>query len=264
MLKGSCIQSTRSCDPGPSISLIKEAIQAGRKFKMISVDDFPDDGIVVAVQGIGGGGPWEYVIERTKSQGLDVLSQSKRNNMVVDLLSEFVGKEVTAIIRSEAAEATATALLVAAERDIPILDAGITGRAVPEVQQSIPWISGIASIPTAIVTPWGDEIIIKNAIDEYRVEDLSRAIAVASGGDAVITMTPMNCEQIKYAGLKNNLSDQQIHYVEYDVYTLQGKDFSNLYNHKSVPSMFLLNQNGEVIQQWNRIPELVQILKYIK
>ena len=74
MLKGSCIQSTRSCNPGPSISLIKEAIQAGRKFKMISVDDFPDDGIVVAVQGIGGGGPWEYVIERTKSQGLDAVS----------------------------------------------------------------------------------------------------------------------------------------------------------------------------------------------
>ena len=207
MLRGSCIQSTRSCDPDPSISLIKEAIKSGKKFKMISVDDFPDDGIVVAVQGIGGGGPWEYVIERTNSQGLDVLSESKRNNLVVDLLSEFLGKEVTAIIRSEAAEATATALLVAAERNIPILDAGITGRAVPEVQQSIPWISGIASIPTAIVTPWGDEIIIKHAIDEYRVEDISRAIAVASAGDAVITMTPMNGKQIKYAALKNNLSD---------------------------------------------------------
>ena len=207
MLRGSCIQSTRSCDPDPSISLIKEAIKSGKKFKMISVDDFPDDGIVVAVQGIGGGGPWEYVIERTNSQGLDVLSESKRNNLVVDLLSEFLGKKVTAIIRSEAAEATATALLVAAERNIPILDAGITGRAVPEVQQSIPWISGIASIPTAIVTPWGDEIIIKHAIDEYRVEDISRAIAVASAGDAVITMTPMNGKQIKYAALKNNLSD---------------------------------------------------------
>ena len=207
MLRGSCIQSTRSCDPDPSISLIKEAIKSGKKFKMISVDDFPDDGIVVAVQGIGGGGPWEYVIERTNSQGLDVLSESKRNNLVVDILSEFLGKEVTAIIRSEAAEATATALLVAAERNIPILDAGITGRAVPEVQQSIPWISGIASIPTAIVTPWGDEIIIKHAIDEYRVEDISRAIAVASAGDAVITMTPMNGKQIKYAALKNNLSD---------------------------------------------------------
>ena len=207
MLNGSCIQSTRSCDPNPSISLIKDAIKSGKKFKMISVDDFPEDGVVVAVQGIGGGGPWEYVTERTKSQGLEVLSESKRNNLVVDLLSEFIGKKVTAIIRSEAAEATATALLVAAERNIPILDAGITGRAVPEVQQSIPWISGIASIPTAIVTPWGDEIIIKHAIDEYRVEDISRAIAVASAGDAVITMTPMNGKQIKYAALKNNLSD---------------------------------------------------------
>ena len=207
MLMGSCIQSTRSCDANPSIKLIKEAIKSGKKFKMISVDDFPNDGIVVAVQGIGGGGPWQHVIDRTKSQGLEVLGDSERNNMVVDLISDFLGKEVTAIIRSEAAEATATALLVAAERNIPILDAGITGRAVPEVQQSIPWISGIASIPTAIVSPWGDEIIIKQAIDEYRVEDISRAIAVASGGDAVITMTPMNGDQIKYAALKNNLSD---------------------------------------------------------
>ena len=207
MLRGSCIQSTRSCDANPSIKLIKEAIKSGKKFKMISVDDFPNDGIVVAVQGIGGGGPWEHVIDRTKSQGLEILPDSERNNMVVDLISDFLGKEVTAIIRSEAAEATATALLVAAERNIPILDAGITGRAVPEVQQSIPWISGIASIPTAIISPWGDEIIIKHAIDEYRVEDISRAIAVASGGDAVITMTPMNGDQIKYAALKNNLSD---------------------------------------------------------
>ena len=58
MLNGSCIQSTRSCDPNPSISLIKDAIKSGKKFKMISVDDFPEDGVVVAVQGIGGGGPW--------------------------------------------------------------------------------------------------------------------------------------------------------------------------------------------------------------
>ena len=30
---------------------------------------------------------------------------------------------------------------------------------------------------------------------------------MASAGDAVITMTPMNGKQIKYAALKNNLSD---------------------------------------------------------
>ena len=36
MLKGSCIQSTRTCDSSESISLIKKALQEGKKFKMIS------------------------------------------------------------------------------------------------------------------------------------------------------------------------------------------------------------------------------------
>ena len=64
--------------------------------------------------------------------------------------------------------------------------------------------------------------------------------------------------------LKNDISNHKIHFVEYDIATLQGKDFSNLYNYKSVPSMFLLNQDGNVIKQWNRLPELNQILIYIK
>ena len=65
-------------------------------------------------------------------------------------------------------------------------------------------------------------------------------------------------------GLKKDISNHKIHFVEYDIATLQGKDFSNLYNYKSVPSMFLLNQDGNVIKQWNRLPELNQILIYIK
>ena len=64
--------------------------------------------------------------------------------------------------------------------------------------------------------------------------------------------------------LKNDISINKIHFVEYDITTLQGKDFSDLYNYKSVPSMILLNQDGNVIKQWNRLPRLNQILKYIK
>ena len=64
--------------------------------------------------------------------------------------------------------------------------------------------------------------------------------------------------------LKADVNRNKIHFVQYDIATLQGKDFSNIYNHKSVPSMFLLNQDGLVIKQWNRLPELNQILIYIK
>lgn len=205
ILVGSCIQSTRNCDPGESISEVRAALAAGKSFRLLSTDGVPDDGMVVAVQGLGGGGPWEYVIERTEKQGLPTIEDPRRH--VVQLLSDYIGKEFSALVRSEAAGATATALLLAADLGIPTLDGGITGRAVPEVQQSIPWINGIASLPTAIVTRWGDEIIIKHAVDEYRVEDIGRAIAVASGGSAVITMAPMTGVQIRSAVIPGNLSE---------------------------------------------------------
>jgi DUF917 family protein len=205
ILVGSCIQSTRNCDPRRSIESVTQALADGKEFRLISTENFPNDGMVVAVQGLGGGGAWDYVIERTDKQKLPTIEDPRRN--VVELLSSYLGKEFTALVRSEAAAATATALLLAADLGIPVLDGGITGRAVPEVQQSIPWINGIASIPTAIVTRWGDEIIIKHAVDEYRVEDIGRAIAVASGGSAVITMTPMSGEQIKQGVIPGNLSE---------------------------------------------------------
>lgn len=209
IMVGSCIQSTRNCDPSESIAEIKSALAEGKVFRTISVDQIPDDGMVVAVQGIGGGGAWQHVIDRTDAQGLARIEDPRR--AVIELFSDYMGQEVTALVRSEAAGATATALLLGADMGIPTLDGGITGRAVPEVQQSIPWISGIASVPTAIITPWGDQIIIKHAIDEYRVEDISRAIAVASGDDATITMTPMNGVQIDQGVLAGNLSEAELY-----------------------------------------------------
>ena len=209
ILIGSCIQSTRNCDPSESITEVRAALAAGKVFRTVKVDNIPDDGMVVAVQGIGGGGPWQHVIDRTMEQGLEKIKDPRR--AVIDLFGEYMGKDVTALVRSEAAGATATALILGAEMGIPTLDGGITGRAVPEVQQSIPWINGIASVPTAIVTPWGDQIIIKHAIDEYRVEDITRAIAVASAGDAMITMTPMSGEQLDVGVLDGNLSEAELY-----------------------------------------------------
>lgn len=207
ILVGSCIQSTRNCDPSESIESVKAALSDGKVFQTISVDAVPSDGMVVAVQGIGGGGPWQHVIDRTTKQGLEKIEDPRK--AVIELFSDFMGKDVTALVRSEAAGATAAALLLSADMGIPTLDGGITGRAVPEVQQSIPWINGIASVPTAIITPWGDQIIVKHAIDEYRVEDISRAIAVASGGDATITMTPMTKDQLSLGVLEGNLSEAE-------------------------------------------------------
>lgn len=209
ILVGSCIQSTRNCDPSASIAEVKKALAAGEVFQLIQPQDIPSDDMVIAVQGIGGGGPWQYVIDRTKEQGIETIDDPRRS--VVELFSRYSNQKVAALVRSEAAGATATALLLGAEMKIPTLDGGITGRAVPEVQQSIPWINGIASVPTAIITPWGDEIVIAKAVDEYRVEDIARAIAVASAGDAWISMTPMSGNQLDKGILAGNISEAELY-----------------------------------------------------
>jgi hypothetical protein len=132
MLVGSCIQSTRGCDPEESIKKVKAALNQGKQFKIISTDNFPDDWMVVAVQGIGGGGAWQHVIERTQLQNLPTITEAEANSRVADLLSEHMGKEVKALIRSEAAEATTTALLVAADKGIPTLDAVVVASAASD------------------------------------------------------------------------------------------------------------------------------------
>ncbi|MDT0595481.1 DUF917 domain-containing protein [Glaciecola petra] len=208
ILVGSCIQSTRNCDPSQSIAEIKKALAAGEIFTLIQAKDIPAEDMVIAVQGIGGGGPWQYVIDRTTKQGLENIADPRKS--VVELFRRYSKQNVAALVRSEAAGATATALLLSAQMNIPILDGGITGRAVPEVQQSIPWINGISSVPTAIITPWGDEIIIAKAVDEYRVEDIARAIAVASAGDAWISMTPMSGSQLGNGVLAGNISQAEL------------------------------------------------------
>lgn len=204
LMVGSSIQATRGNDSARMIKRMKEAIADGKKFMMISVEDLPDSWNVVVPCGVGGGEMWESVTDRLKKQNAPVLRNTALR--AVRFLSEYMGKEFNALIRNEPAQSTRVALLTAAELGIPIVDACLSGRARPEVQQQTPFVQGIPSYPVSFVTTWGDRIIIDRAVDDYRVEDLSRAIAIASGGGVWMAMNAMSGETTKKCVIKNNLS----------------------------------------------------------
>jgi len=205
LLVGSCIQATRGAGSASSIRSARQAIADGKEFKIISVEDLPDNWMVVGPAGVGGGGAWEYVTDRIREQNLPRVSNTYIN--AINLLSDFIGKKFNAVIRIEPAGAMYTALSVAAEMGVPLVDACLSGRARPEIQQQIPWTVGIPSTPAALFTRWGDEIIIKSAVDDYRSEDLARAVAVASGGGASMAMNPMSGKDVKRGVIPGNLSD---------------------------------------------------------
>ena len=203
LLLGSSIQASRGANTAQTVERMKTALGQGRKFTMISVDDLPSDWTTVTVAGVGGGGAWEYVTERTKQQNLATIPNTAV--AATQALSKYLGKKFNAVVRIEAVQSVG-ALLLASELGVPVVDACLSGRARPEIEQQIPWINGIPSTPASLVSRWGDTVILDKTVDDYRAEDLGRAVAVASGGNAQMAMNPMSAADVKRGVIKGALS----------------------------------------------------------
>lgn len=204
MLQGSSIQATRGSNTEAMVRRVKELLARGHKFTMIAVEDVPDDWTIASGGGIGGGGAWEYVRERTAKQRLPTIPSAQ--TAALQALSAHLGKRFNAVVRSEAAGAMLTALVMAAELGVPIVDACKAGRARPEGSQSIQWINDIPNTPIAFASRWGDIVLINSVVDGYRQEDLGRAIAVASGGGASAA-TAMVAKDLKRGLIAGSLSE---------------------------------------------------------
>lgn len=181
LMTGTAILGTRSSDTDAMIARAKALLAGGKQFRMISIEDLPDDwNVIQAAGGIGGGDPWQYVVDRVKKQNLPTI---KDPNLVgMEALSRSLHKKFDALIENEAAGATLNVFMTAAEAGLPVVDACPAGRAKPEVEESIPFISGYSVAPAAFVSRWGDVMVVDKVADDYRYEDIGRAIAVGSGG----------------------------------------------------------------------------------
>lgn len=204
MMQGSSIQASRSSNTESMVKRVQDAIAQGRKFTMISLEDLPDDWVVANLVGVGGGGAWQYVIERTKRQNLPTIQSAPAR--AVEALGKHIGKRIDAVIRFEPAGQTLNTFLAAAELGIPVVDACLAGRAVPELSMQTSFASGTNTGPGALVTRWGDVVYLNKVVDDYRVEDLARALAVASGGGASMAYNPLPGRQLKKVVIPGDVS----------------------------------------------------------
>jgi DUF917 family protein len=61
----------------------------------------------------------------------------------------------------------------------------------------MPTVMNVGNKPAALVSRFGDQVIIDKTADDYRIEDLGRAIAVASAGSCSIARTPLTGREVK-------------------------------------------------------------------
>lgn len=222
MMQGSSIQASRSSNTETMVKTVHDAFAQGKKFTMLSLDDVPDDWTVVVPTAVGGGGAWEYVRDRIQKQNLPTVPDTWART--IEVLSKHTGKKVDALIRFEGAAATLQTFQAASVLNVPVIDACPVGRSVPEIEQQLTYVNGISMTPAAAMSRWGDVMIIDKAADGYRVEDLFRAMAVASGGGVSEVQSMMSGKDAKRSVIKGVVSDAILYGRTLREARAQGKD----------------------------------------
>jgi len=197
MMVGTSILCTRGGDTEGMITRIKAALAEGKHFRLIALQDVPDDWTAFTMFGVGGGGAWDYVTKRMEGQGFGRGRQQPSAPTAADVLSQYLGKTFNATFEAEAGGATAGALTTAERMNIPLVDGCPSGRCLPEVQMSTFYLNGITRAPLAGVTRYGDVLILPKVYDDFRVEDLTRGIAVGSGGGVTVATNAVSGRVLK-------------------------------------------------------------------
>jgi DUF917 family protein len=179
---------------------LADDLKSDLRFELLAVADLEDDRWVASPYGLGSNAP-PTAAERSRFADLppargDAVESSFR------LLSTFLHRSFVAAIAGELGPwSTAAALSTAARLDIPTLDADRVGRATPETIQDSVLTSGLSTVPLAAVTGFGDSLIIEKVASGSRVEDLLRAISVASLGELGVTDAALSGRDAKRPGV---------------------------------------------------------------
>ena len=182
-------------------AIVKDAFEKGFEFKLADIDELPDEAFLCILGRVGGGVPKEVLdraapyfekLKGRKDETLRGLQTASKK------LADFIGKEFHSYIATETGPVNGIlAMYMAASEGKPCVDGDCCGRAKPEIAISLTNVAGMPITPLAIVTPFGETLILESAVDDHRAEDLSRHAAIASGGWVYVARCPAKVEAYK-------------------------------------------------------------------
>ncbi len=187
--------------PNRGLQLIQSDLKAGREFKLIGLEEVPDDALVASPYMCGSVSPEET--------GKPAAQTDEEMECLVafEALENYLGRKFFAVVATEIGGGnTAVALSVAAKCGIPIVDADPAGRSVPELQHTTFYIQDVPIAPLAVATAKGDVLIVKEVLDDFRAEAIVRAVAVVSDNRAGVTDHPMDGKALKTSVVPKTLS----------------------------------------------------------
>jgi len=180
------------------IALIDKALEAGKEFELVSLDELPDDALIACPYMCGSISPLTEEEEKNYADLPRINEEPALQSFKV--LEEYMGKKFHGAISTELGGSnTAVAFYVAAMAGIYIVDADPAGRSVPELQHSTFYINNIPITPMAVSNEFGDVVIIKDVVNDFRAEAIARSMAIVSKNSVGITDHVVSAGRLKKA-----------------------------------------------------------------
>ena len=185
------------------LEVMEDDLKEGREIQLISLEELPDDCLVATPYCCGA-----PVVDGSENECSGLASISEPMALVAfRKLEEHFGKPFYAVSSTELGAAnTADALHVACRLGLPIIDGDPVGRSVPELQHSTYFVNNVPIAPMAIATEFGDAMVITDVVDDFRAEQITRAIAVASNNLVGVADHPTTGEVMKRSVIPNAIS----------------------------------------------------------
>jgi len=187
-------------------SLVSE-LEKGKEVGWIDIDDISDDDLTVCPFLMGSIAPHtEEAIKEMASLGLGTVKNKQKDCLAIAIkeLSNYTGKKVNALIPIELGGANTPGCIAAGLiTGIPTIDGDYTGRAIPEISQTTPYLHDKSLLPITTVDAWGNICIIKDSTSYPIAERIGKLISAASyglTGDAGFLLTGKEVKEVIIPG----------------------------------------------------------------
>lgn len=185
------------------IHIVESDYANGLEYSMMDFDEIQEEDLFACPYFCGSIGPEERTDNYSQYEKLDELETV----FSTQALERFLGKNIDGIVSVEYGGGnTAVAMSTAARLGKPIVDGDGAGRAVPDLQYSTFYVTGKPIYPLAVADAIGDVAVFEKVVDDFRAEDLVRALAVVSADKVGMTDHPCYGKELRNSIIPHALS----------------------------------------------------------
>jgi DUF917 family protein len=173
--------------PELGLYILNSLLEMEKRIRLISVEEVPDEEIVVHPALIGSIAPSKGGKAEVEEYSRRILSEEGPLLTGLRALEDILSKKIYATVPVElGGYNTPVAAILAALAGLPFVDGDTIGRAKPELMMQTYTIHNVPITPMVLTDMRGNSVLVRKAASFKDAERIARALAVVGGGTTAV------------------------------------------------------------------------------